>query len=139
LTVHYIGVIITVEDTFGEDVMDDVPNATKAERFAEFLRRLEAAAPATTFDEAFRQLSDILNAVENEMTSIPFDPANWQNDGRMYPPQSDNLKAVPSRSDVRRFRSKSHNTLIGDNGAIEIRDLSGRAIFAKAGADGRPV
>jgi hypothetical protein len=119
--------------------MDDIPNATKAERFAEFLRRLEAAAPATTFDEAFRQLSDILNAVENEMTSIPFDPANWQNDGRMYPPQLDNLRVVAGRSDVRRFRSKAHNTLIGDNGAIEIRDLSGRAIFAKAGADGRTV
>jgi hypothetical protein len=115
------------------------PDAGKAERFAEFLRRLGAAAPASTFDEAFRQLSDILNAVEDDMTSIPYDPDNWQNDGRMYPPQLDNLRSVPGRSDVRRFRSKAHNTLIGDNGAIEIRDLSGHLIFSKPGADGRTV
>jgi hypothetical protein len=73
------------------------------------------------------------------MTSIPFDPSNWQNDGRMYPPQWDSLRAVPGRSDVRRFRSKAHNTLIGANGAIEIRDLSGRTVFTKPGADGRTV
>jgi hypothetical protein len=73
------------------------------------------------------------------MTSIPFDPANWQNDGRMDPPQMDSLRAVPDRSDVRRFRSKPHNTLIGDNGAIEIRDLSGRPLLTKPGADGRTL
>lgn len=73
------------------------------------------------------------------MTSIPFDPANWQDDGRMYPPQLDNLGAVAGRSDVKRFRSRDHKTLIGDNGAIEIRDLSGRAVLTKPGADGRTV
>jgi hypothetical protein len=119
--------------------MDQGQGATKAERFAEFLRRLEAAPAASGFDEAFWQLGDILNAVEDEMTSIPFDPANWQNDGRMYPPQMDSLRAIPGRSDVRRFRSKAHNTLIGDNGAIEIRDLSGRPILTKPGADGRAL
>jgi hypothetical protein len=119
--------------------MGDGPDATKAERFAEFLRRLGAAPTASAFDEAYRQLSDILNAVEDELTTIPFDPANWQNDGRMYAPQMDSLRAVPGRSDVRRFRSRSHNTLIAINGAIEIRDLSGRPIFSKAGADGQRV
>jgi hypothetical protein len=119
--------------------MTDGPDATKAERFAEFLRRLGAAPAASSFDEAYRQLSDILNAVEDEMTTIPFDPANWQNDGRMYPPQMDSLRAVSGRSDVRRFRSRSHNTLIAINGAIEIRDLSGRAIFSKPGTDGQMV
>ena len=119
--------------------MGDGPDATKAERFAEFLRRLGTAPAASDFDEAYRQIGDILNAVEVEMTTIPFDPANWQNDGRMYPPQMDSLRAIPGRSDVKRFRSRSHNTLIGDNRAIEIRDLSSRAIFSKPGADGRTV
>jgi hypothetical protein len=114
-------------------------NATKAERFAEFLRRLGAAPAASDFDEAYRQLGDILNAVEDEMTSIPYDPASWQTDGRMYPPQMDSLRAVPGRGDVRRFRSKAHNTLIGDNGAIEIREVAGRVILTKPGADGRTI
>ena len=52
----------------------DVP---KAERFAEFLKRLGVAPAAADSDEAHRQLGDILNAVEDEMTSIPFDPTNW--------------------------------------------------------------
>ncbi len=64
--------------------MSDGPDARKAERFAEFLRRLHAAPAAASFDEAFQQLGDILNTVEDEMTSIPFDPANWQSDSRMY-------------------------------------------------------
>ena len=114
-------------------------DATRAERFAEFLARLGAAPAAASFDEAFRQLGDILNAVEDELTSIPSDPANWQNDGRMYPPQPDSRRAVPGRPDLARFRSKAHNTLIGANGAIEIRDLAGRAILAKSGADGRGI
>jgi len=115
------------------------PDPAKAERFAEFLRRLGAAPAASSFTEAFRQLGDILNAVEDELTSIPYDPANWQNDGRMYPPQPDSARIIPGRSDVTRFRSRAHNTLIGDNGAIEIRDLSGRPILTKAGTDGRMI
>ena len=119
--------------------MGDGPDATKSERFAEFLRRLGTAPAASDCDEAYRQLGDILNAVEDEMTTIPFDLANWQNDGRMYPPQMDSLRAVTGCRDVKRFRSRSHNTLIAINGAIEIRDLSGRAIFSKPGADGQTV
>ncbi len=111
----------------------------KAGRLAEFLRRLGAAPPASNFGDAFRQIGDILNAVEDEMTDIPFDPANWQVDGRMYPPQMDNLRPVPGRDDVRRFRSLGHSTLIGDNGAIEIRKESGTAILSKPGADGRSI
>jgi hypothetical protein len=114
------------------------PEATKAERFAEFLRRLDVAPAVTTFDEAFRLLGDTLNAVEDEMTSVPFDPSRWATDGRMYPPQPDAEVAAPSgRSGVRTFRTKGHRVLFGAAGAIEIQDISGRAIFSKPGADGR--
>jgi hypothetical protein len=119
--------------------MGDRTDATRAERLAEFLRRLAAAPVAADLDEAFRQLSDILNAVEDEMTSIPFDPANWQNDGRMYPPQPDSGRPIPGRGDVKRFRTRGHNILIGDNGAIEIRALSGRPVLSNPGADGRTI
>lgn len=113
--------------------------ASKAVRFEEFLRRLGAAPPACDFNEAYRQLCEILNAVEDEMTDIRFDPENWQNDGRMYPPQFDNVRLVPGRDDVRQLRSRGHRTLIADNGAIEIRDLSGQTVFARPGSDGRSV
>jgi hypothetical protein len=135
---YYIGVIIT-ESLEGVWAMADDTDATKAQRFAEFLRKLGAAPAASNFDEAYHQLCDILNAVEDEMTTIPYDPTSWQNDGRMYPPQMDSLRAVPGRDDLKRFRSKSHNTLIGDHGAIEIRDISGRVIFSKPGSNGRAV
>lgn len=112
---------------------------SKAVRFEEFLRRLGAAPHASNFDEAYRQLCDILNAVEDEMTDIPFDPENWQNDGRMYPPQFDNVRPVPDRRDVRQLRSRGHRTLIADNGAIAIKDLSGTIVLAKPGSDGQSV
>jgi hypothetical protein len=57
----------------------------------------------------------------------------------MYPPQMDNLKEVPGHPEVKRFRSKKHNTLIGDNGAIAIRDHTGQTIFSKPLSDGRSI
>lgn len=92
-------------------------NPSKDARFQEYLRRLYEAPPVASGDEALRLIGDTHNAVENEMTDIPFDPARWQTDGRMYPPQADSLRDVPDRSDVKRFRSRGHNTFIRDNGA----------------------
>jgi hypothetical protein len=40
---------------------------------------------------------------------------------------------------VTRYRSRGHNTLIGDNGAIEIRSIAGSLILFKPGADGRVI
>ena len=142
LTKYYLCVIIEVcaEWAVGVVLMPrNRPDATKPERFAEFLRRLATAPTASDFDEGYRQLGDILNAVEDELTSIAFDPDNWQTDGRMYPPQMDSLRSVPGRPDVKRFRSKQHSTLIGDNGAIEIRDGHDGSIFTKPGADGQTL
>jgi hypothetical protein len=116
------------------------PDRPKQERFAEFLKRLGAVPPAGNFGEAYDQLCALLNEVEDEMTSIPFDPASWQTDGRMYPPQADSLREVGGHPEVKRFRSRAHNTYIAENGAIEIQTAPGAAIlFAKPGADGKGV
>ena len=116
------------------------PDATKGERVREFLRRLAAAPAASDHDEAMGQVADILNAVEDEMTSIPYDPGFPLNDGRMYPPQPDSKRAVPGRADVTRYRSKAHSTLIGDHGAIQVVDHgSGAVVLDKPGADGRTI
>ena len=117
----------------------DRQDATKAERFEEFLRRLGAAPAASDFDEAYRLVCDTLDAVEDEMTSIPFDPPKWRIDGRMYPPQMDMAKLVDGRPDVTRFRSLRHSTFIGANGAIEIRTDAGVVIFSKPGVGGQAV
>jgi hypothetical protein len=113
---------------------------SKRVRFEEFLRRLESAPAAGSFDEAYLQICTILNAVEDELTSIPNNPETWQTDGRMYPPQMDNMRDVPDRLTVKRFRSRAHNTYVATNGAIEIRsvDASGeKVLFSKPGADGK--
>lgn len=113
---------------------------SKSERLAEFLRRIGAAPPVTDADKAFRQLCDMLDEVEDEMSGTPNNPANWQVDGRMYPPQEDRRIAVPGCPNVRGYRSRGHDTFIGDNGAIEIRDrFSGSILFTKPGADGKGV
>lgn len=96
--------------------------------------------PASSFEEAFVTLSTTLNEVEDEMTSIPHNPANWQSDGRMYPPQKDSIRAVPDYPHVVRLRTKGHNIFIAENGSIEVRQVrSGAVLFSKPGLDGKGV
>jgi hypothetical protein len=111
----------------------------KAERLQEFFRRLAKLPAAKSAKSARGQLATTLNQVEDEMTSIPNDPVGFQSDGRMYPPQDDSARAVPNRPDVKRFRSRSHNTFIRKNGALEVQELDGKVIFSKRGADGKGV
>ena len=114
-------------------------DSSKEARFAEFLERLaEAPAPATA-SEALNLIETILNQVEDERTTIPFAPENWQIDGRMYPPRADHRRQVPGEKGIVRYRSRGHNTFIQDNGAIKIQEISGKLVFAKAGADGRSI
>jgi hypothetical protein len=111
----------------------------KRERLQELYRRLAAAPDAATFEEAFNQLSSILNEIENDWSLAPYDPENWRNDGRLYPPLLDNVRDVDGHPGLKRLRSRFHNTFIAANGAIEIQKLGGEVEFTKAGADGRGV
>ena len=113
---------------------------TKNERFAEFLKRLQDSPPAKSFAEAYSQIFNILNEVEDEMTTIPYDPDNWQTDGRLYPPLMDSMRSVPGYPLVKRFRSRQHNTFICENGSIEIREIGAeKIIFNKSGENGKGV
>jgi len=101
---------------------------------------MTAAPAANSFDEAFRLLCETLDTVEDELTSIPSCPKNWQTDGRLYPPQLDNRRPVPGYDQVTRLRNRGHNTYVAENGAIEIQDASsGKVVFRKNGACGRGV
>ena len=107
----------------------------KHERLDVFIDRLRAAPRASSHDAALVLLSQILNATEDDLTDIPFNPAAWQNDGRMYPPQPDAARVQPNG--VTRYRSRSHNTYISATGAVTIRATSGAILLEKADADGQ--
>lgn len=108
-------------------------------RFAEFIRRMDAAPPCSSKAGAFDQLSKTLVEVENEFSGIPFDPNFPIDNGRMYPPRADASRAVPGRTDLERFRSAKHNTYFSDDGAILIVDLEKRVILDKADSEARRV
>lgn len=112
--------------------------ATKQERLDEFLRRLQTADPCKTLAEARALLAETLDAVEDEMTEIPNNPANWMTDGRMYPPQDDQRRTEQRDPLVVRFRSKGHNNWIGENGSISIIQGS-TTCLVKPGRDGRTI
>jgi len=112
----------------------------KRVRLQELFRRLMAAPAAASFDEAYQQLVEVQDAVEDELTGIPRNPENWQSDGRLYPPQFDMMREVAGCPSLKRFRTREHNVFIGDNGAVEIRTaFGGEVVYSKAGADGRGV
>lgn len=112
----------------------------KVQRLHEVYRRLAQAPAAGTFMEMRGQLDDVLNAVEDQLTGIPYDPHCWQTDGRLYPVQDDNVFGVEGSPRVMLLRARGSMIYIGDNGAIEIQDVvSGVVELSKPGADGRGV
>ncbi len=112
----------------------------KRERLKEIFRRLEAAPAATHAAEAFEQLTTIIDAVEDQLSDVPFDPRSWQTDGRLYAPQRDSARSVPEHPRVTRYRTRAHNVYVAVNGALEVHTVAGQcAVFSKLGADGRGV
>jgi hypothetical protein len=116
----------------------DIPE--KAVRLAEFFRRLKLSSAVSDSAEAFRLIVETLNAVEDELTGIPYNPSAWMSDGRMYPPQPDSRRIAQGRPDLVRYVTKGHDILLGPSGAIEFRDrIRNLVSFRKPGADGSVV
>ena len=67
-----------------------------------------------------RAIAETLNKVEDEYSGVPFDPAHWRTDGRMYPFDEDSAADVDVKPDVTAYRSRGHETFIARNGAFEI-------------------
>ncbi len=66
----------------------------KKARIGLFYKRLQDAVPASTHDECYKLICTILNEMEDENSGIPYNPDNWETDGRLYPPQNDSVRKV---------------------------------------------
>ena len=114
-------------------------SCTKSDRLREFARRIELARPARDFGEAMKLIAETLLGVEDELSGVPYSEEWPVDDGRMYPPLEDNRLSWSSES-VKAYRNRGHLTLIGENGAIEIREKFGeQVVVSKLGADGKGV
>ena len=110
----------------------------KADRLAEFQRRLAVAPAAAGHDEALQLLADVLNAVEDELSGVPFNPARSHVDGRLYAPSVD-FEVESDVAGSRCYRQRGHKTYISLSGAIRIDRLDGQVLTAKRAADGTEV
>ena len=117
----------------------------RSARFALFVEELNGAAPVATLEEARMLLEAVLNGVEDRYSGVEFDPANWRDDGRLYPPQDDR-EIEADQEGVRTFKTVGHHVSFGANGAIRITKIAftpGSAFPAvvvdKPGRDGRKI
>ena len=120
----------------------DVP-LSKRERLELFCRRLNDAEPAANHDEALALLARTLHDVEDEFSSVPYNPEEPGTDGRMYPPNDRFRYPKGERPGIRCYRQVAHATFVAENGAVEIRFRAGGSLgaifFKKPGKDGREV
>lgn len=103
-------------------------------RLSEVYRRLAALRPAVDADDGLKQLSDTLEAVEDELSGIPKQspaPLPHMTDGRMYPPQPDYVVRQPDGAIW--AQTRGHIIEIAANGGILIRNKKGPVEFIKAG------
>lgn len=113
---------------------------TRQERIAELIRRLEAADRCSSAEEARALLADTLNAVEDDLSGVAFNPDYPLDDGRMYPPKEDYRREVPGRPDVARYRSVKHSIYFSQDGAIRIEEAKGKTcLLNKPAANGRTI
>lgn len=108
---------------------------SKKDRLEIFIKRLEAAEAPRSADEALLLLRTTLNEVEDELSGVANNPELWESDGRMYPPNEDSRRKADGP--CRRYRSRKHNSILGENGALKIVTLNDEVLLDKAGRDGR--
>lgn len=106
----------------------------KADRLAEFQKRLSEAPAAANHDDALQLIADVLNTVEDELSGVPFDPARSHVDGRLYPPSTE-FEVASDVVGSRCYRQRGHKTYISPSGAIRICRLDGQVLTSKPAVD----
>ncbi len=110
---------------------------SKSHRLQVFISRLKAAPPVSTKTEALALIATVLDEVEDELSGIVANPANWRSDGRMYPPQDDNARASVTPPGITVYRSRHHRTLLWESGGFAIVQVgTGDVVVVKPGTDG---
>lgn len=114
----------------------------RGQRFKLFLELLMSEAKSANMGEAKASLEWTLNEIEDQHSGVPYDPAKWESDGRMYPPQDDFLQKG-SNEDIAIYHSRGHRISFGRNGAIRIEVRSGpekgKVVLDKFGQDGKAL
>jgi hypothetical protein len=109
--------------------------ATIRGRLDEFYRRLDAAPPAGTADEAFGLICRTLDEVEDKLSGIPKQtppPPLRAPGGRLYPPRADRIIPQPDGGLV--AATRHHIIHIGPGGSIAIVSArTGVIEFTKSG------
>lgn len=122
------------------DILNDTDKyITKAARVRLVCDLLRAAPAAADEHGALANLDQALRQIEDYHTDVPYDAANWMDDGRMYGPQDD--QRIPtSDPDVCYYRTFKNRIYIGKNGAIKIIVAKNKNIILDiAGQDGKKV
>lgn len=115
---------------------DGLVRWTRDQRLEEFFRRLMGSPACHSADGAFERVRAILNAVEDELSGLPYDPCHPRSDGRLYPAKPWFRCRTPGRPDLRRYRFKAHVLFIGPSGAILIAHKQKGAVLHKPAEDG---
>lgn len=104
------------------------------ERLAIVYQRLDALPPASGPEEAYRNLADTMNVVEDEHSGVPFDPnAGLAYDGRMYPPRADYISREADGTLV--ALTKGHRIVAAPDGTLTIANRrDGREVYKRQGA-----
>ena len=103
------------------------------QRLAEFSRRLEAAPPATTADEALALLCRLIEEVEDEHCLVPrAEPPPLVFTGRMYAPREDHIHRLPDGSLA--ASTRRHRIICGRDGTITVVHMTDKSVvIAKPG------
>lgn len=103
------------------------------QRLSEFFRRLTAAPPAATADEAIALVCRLIEEVEDEHCPVPrTEPPPLAFTGRMYAPREDYIHRLPDGSLT--ASTRRHRILCRWDGAITVVHMTDKSVvFTKPG------